>query len=114
MNKNHSKTKPIVGVVGAGSFGITVAQLLAVNNRVLLYARDQGFAQSLNETRKWNDVKLADSIPRPGKFVLGVNYYLDIYDNNKLGWLKHFRPIGHIDHCYLLFEVKEEALKRIQ
>lgn len=60
------------------------------------------------------DVKLADSIPRPGKFVLGVNYYLDIYDNNKLGWLKHFRPIGHIDHCYLLFEVKEEDLKRIQ
>jgi len=64
--------------------------------------------------KQHTDVKLADSIPRPGKFVVGVNYYLNIYGDNRLEWLKNFKPVCHIDHCYLLIEVKEEDLKRIQ
>ncbi|HEX5111557.1 MAG TPA: hypothetical protein VFV79_01840, partial [Saprospiraceae bacterium] len=45
---NGHKRGP-VGVIGAGSFGITVAQLLAVGNEVLLYARDPEVVRKINE-----------------------------------------------------------------
>lgn len=62
MHKSHHFGKPPVGVVGAGSFGITVAQLLAINNDVLLYARDQEVARKINETRTHLGVSLAPRI----------------------------------------------------
>lgn len=53
-----AKPKTIIGVVGAGSFGITVAQLLAVNNDVLLFARDPRVVNAINETHFLHDVNL--------------------------------------------------------
>lgn len=62
MSKMQPKPKPTVGVIGAGSFGITVAQLLAVNNPVLLFARDPNLAQNINDTHQWHDINLSPRI----------------------------------------------------
>ena len=62
MTKRSSKQKVPVAVVGAGSFGLTVAQLLAVNNDVLLNTRDPQVAQNINETRTLLGIKLAPRV----------------------------------------------------
>src|SRR5687768_10907066 len=73
MSKRQPKSRPVVGVIGAGSFGITVAQLLAVNNQVLLFARDPQIAQKINETHVLHDVNLS---PR----IVAVSSYSEIAD----------------------------------
>ncbi len=62
MTKSHTHQQTLVGVVGAGSFGLTVAQLLAVNNDVLLYARDPEVVRKINETRSLLGVSLAPRV----------------------------------------------------
>jgi glycerol-3-phosphate dehydrogenase (NAD(P)+) len=62
MSKSHALQEAPVGVVGAGSFGITVAQLLAVNNRVLLYARDPLVVSQINDQRTIMGVELSPRI----------------------------------------------------
>jgi len=49
-SKSLSDDKP-VGVIGAGNFGTVVANLLARQRNVLLYARDEKVVQRINETR---------------------------------------------------------------
>jgi glycerol-3-phosphate dehydrogenase (NAD(P)+) len=71
MSKNHNQQKELVGVVGAGSFGLTVAQLLAVNNEVLLFARDPQVVNKINESRTLLGVTLS-----PG--VTAVSSYKEI------------------------------------
>ena len=51
-----------VGVIGAGSFGTTVANLLAENSEVLIYARNPDlFNQMVNERRS-NSYKLHPNV----------------------------------------------------
>src|SRR5690242_14620090 len=50
------------GVIGAGSFGITVAHLLAFNNEVLLYARDPEVVRKINEDHALHGVALSPRI----------------------------------------------------
>jgi glycerol-3-phosphate dehydrogenase (NAD(P)+) len=49
--KSLSEDKP-VGVIGAGNFGSAVANLLAPQRKVLLYARDEAVIQRINEKRE--------------------------------------------------------------
>ena len=49
--KNLSETQP-VGVIGAGNFGSTVANLLARHRNVLLYARDEKVVKRILEKRE--------------------------------------------------------------
>jgi hypothetical protein len=62
--------------------------------------------------QKHKDVQLADTVAKTGKFVLGVNDYVDIYGSGKYGWLKNFEPVAHINHCYLLFNVTTVAVDK--
>ncbi len=62
MIKSHTSHQTPVGVVGAGSFGLTVAQLLAVNNDVLLYARDPEVVRRINESRSLLGIPLSSRI----------------------------------------------------
>ena len=62
---------------------------------------------------KNKDVKIADTVPAFGKFILGVNYYLDLKGDHKFLWLKNFKPVAHVNHCYLLFDIKIEDLEKI-
>ena len=43
--------KPI-GVIGAGSFGTTVANLLAENSQVLIYARSKDLFEQMRSMKK--------------------------------------------------------------
>ena len=49
-NKNIS-----VGVIGAGSFGTAIANILAENNDVLIYARREEVADAINNIKKHNE-----------------------------------------------------------
>lgn len=49
------------GVIGAGSFGITIANLLAENGNVLIYARRPETVADMNSTR-FRKTKLADRV----------------------------------------------------
>lgn len=71
----------------------------------------QGNFSINNYLQKHKDVQLADTVAKAGKFVLGVNDYVDIYSSGKYGWLKKFEPVDHINHCYLLFNVTTVADK---
>ena len=64
----------------------------------------QGHITARNYLAKHPDVKIADTIPAKGKFILGVNDYLDLKGDHKYSWLKDFKPAGNINHCWLLFD----------
>ena len=63
----------------------------------------QGHIAAQKFLNKHPDVKVADSIPAKGKLILGVNDYLDLRGDGKYSWLSNFKPVGHVNHCYLLF-----------
>jgi glycerol-3-phosphate dehydrogenase (NAD(P)+) len=58
MNANGG----IAGVVGAGSFGTTVAKLLAHNSRVLLFTRSREVADKINNNHFHLGYKLSENI----------------------------------------------------
>ena len=62
MSTPSANKRGPVGVIGAGSFGITVAQLLAVSNQVLLYARDPEVVRKINDEHSLLGVKLSSKI----------------------------------------------------
>lgn len=49
MDSSPTSDKPPVGVIGAGSFGTAIANLLAENGPVMLYARREEIVQHINE-----------------------------------------------------------------
>ncbi|MDZ4714613.1 MAG: NAD(P)H-dependent glycerol-3-phosphate dehydrogenase [Cytophagales bacterium] len=51
MTSKSSSDKP-VGVIGAGNFGSVIANILANNRKVLLYARDEKVVSTILKTRK--------------------------------------------------------------
>lgn len=55
-------SQKIVGVIGAGSFGTAVANLLAVNVEVLLYSRKPKFVEQINSTHQNLGIDLSPSI----------------------------------------------------
>lgn len=57
MSENAS-----VGVIGAGSFGTAIANLLAERQHVWLYARDAAVVDSINRTRNNKGRKMAENI----------------------------------------------------
>ncbi len=51
MNLRSSSDKPI-GVIGAGNFGTVIANILARNRKVLLYARDESTVKKILDKRE--------------------------------------------------------------
>lgn len=51
-----------VGVIGAGSFGTAIANLLAYNTDVLLYSRNPGLVQEINKTRRRLGIDLSGRV----------------------------------------------------
>ena len=70
----------------------------------------QGWYTVENYLKTHPDIHLADTIAKQGKFLIRVNDYLDINGNHKYSWLSNFKPMGHVDHSFLLFNIKEEDL----
>ena len=67
--------KPI-GVIGAGSFGLAVANLLAENNEVLLYARNPEVVEELNEKNVYDGYDIHENI----KAINDVQYLTEQCD----------------------------------
>lgn len=58
----HNKQYPYVGVIGAGSFGTAIANLLAVNTDVLLYSRTEDVVERINREHRNFGVDLSKRI----------------------------------------------------
>ncbi len=59
--ENNDHKQP-VGVIGSGSFGTAVANLLSVNNKVLLYSRRSEIIERINTKHEHLGVKLSPNI----------------------------------------------------
>jgi len=55
-------TNQYVGVIGAGSFGTVIANILAENSMVLLYARRQEVVEALREDKKGSEPRLHQNV----------------------------------------------------
>ncbi len=64
-SRSLSQDKPI-GVIGAGNFGSTVANLLALHRKVLLYARDASVIERINTSRENRGHKMHDNVQSIG------------------------------------------------
>jgi len=62
--------------------------------------------------KKHPEIKRAPEGPQTGKFVLVVDSYLDIWNTGKYQWIRKLRPVGHVEHSYLLFEVGEKDIEK--
>lgn len=51
-----------IGIIGAGSFGTAVANLIAYNSDVLLYSRNENTIQSINEEHFHKNTKISKNI----------------------------------------------------
>ena len=51
-----------IGVLGSGSFGIAISQLLSYNTDVQLYCRRQEIADQINNNHSINDIELSERI----------------------------------------------------
>lgn len=65
MTSTNTYNKP-VGVIGAGSFGIAIANILAQNSEVLLYARDPAVVKKIAETKEHKGQKIDVRITATG------------------------------------------------
>ncbi len=61
MGSRNMFKKP-VGVIGAGSFGLAVANLLAENSEVLLYARNIEVVEAINKEKSWNKYQMHENV----------------------------------------------------
>ena len=68
-----SKPEITVGVVGAGSFGSAVANILAENVPVLLYARTAKVVDEIQQQRKARGIALHDNVKGTGDLELLAN-----------------------------------------
>ena len=57
------------------------------------------------------DVHLMADKPGEGKFVIGVNDYLDLKGRNEFYWVHNLKPVAQINHCFLLFYVTAADIK---
>lgn len=56
----------VVGVIGAGKFGIAIANLLAANSKVLLFARDESVVEKINSSRFHKEQQIGENITSTG------------------------------------------------
>ena len=64
----------------------------------------QGWYSLEKYRRDHPDVSIVSDQPGVGKFVIGVNDYLNLKNDYKYRWMYKLKPVGHINHCFLLFD----------
>lgn len=100
-------SNPRVGVLGAGSFGTAVANLLAVNQPVYLYARRPDVVETIRHTREHLGQPIhANVVPTTaGEMVLDHSYLIfpTVPSSNFRTMIRdfapHFRPDHILIHC---------------
>jgi hypothetical protein len=53
---------------------------------------------------------VAASMPRSGRQVISIDDFLDVWNEHHYDWISSFRPVGHIAHCYLIFDISPQDL----
>ena len=71
----------------------------------------QGWFALEKYLKAYPDVRLMGSKPEEGKFVIGVNDYLDLNGKHDFYWVYNLKPVAHINHCFLLFNVTAADIK---
>lgn len=64
--------------------------------------------------RRHPGVTQPDSIPSPGNYIIGINYYLDLDNTGKYTWMQRFEPYGHVNHCLLLIRVEKDEIDGVE
>ena len=77
-------------------------------------ASNLNFSQADGQIRTYlqqhPEVKPAPLQPQPGKFLIVVDDFLDIWNTGKYKWMNNLQPAGHVAFCYLLFDVKQSDI----
>ena len=50
------------------------------------------------------DVLIVNDNAAGSKFVIGVNDYLNLKNDYKYYWVSKLKPVGQVNHCFLLFD----------
>ncbi len=50
------------------------------------------------------DVSIVNDNAAGSKFVIGVNDYLNLKNDYKYYWVSKLKPVGQVNHCFLLFD----------
>lgn len=58
------------------------------------------------------DVTMATPVPRPGRQAIAISDFLDIWNEHRYDWLKPFKPVGHIAHYYLIFDITPDEINK--
>lgn len=66
----------------------------------------QGWYALQEYLKKDPDVQVITAEPKQGKFVIGVNDYLDLKGDHKYPWIYSIKPDEQINHCFLLFDTR--------
>jgi len=112
-----------VGVLGAGSFGTAVANLLAINSEVLLFSRKPEIVASINSTRQHLGVAVAPRVTATGdlsEMAARCNLILPIVPSNSFRQMirslaPHLRPhhiIIHGTKGFDLHDMEEDDLEK--
>lgn len=74
----------------------------------------QSYFRYLKFQNKHPEYKIPGKIPEAGKFILPVDEYLDTREQNKFNWISNnFKPDGHFDHCYILFDISAQEIQQL-
>lgn len=121
MAYTNTSDKAPVAVIGAGSFGTAVANLLAENGKVYLYSRRQDAVDIINTERKNNGQDMHVNITATNNMQeITDNCYLlfpsissDAFREVMQGMSSYLRPDHIIIHCTKGFDIKLEKGKSI-
>jgi glycerol-3-phosphate dehydrogenase (NAD(P)+) len=110
-----------VGVIGAGSFGTSIAQLISENVNVLLFARNKDLVEKINTTHEHLGVQLNENIVATSdpKFLAeSCTLIFPIVPSvNFRAMMKSFSPYLHPYHILIHgtkgFDVRKEDLEML-
>jgi hypothetical protein len=118
-----SKFMPLILMYSVCTFYFYFPNLIAYSNEFVLPKKNAykimadsniDFRQSYFLLEKYlenhPDVQWAPKKPQAGKFVIGINEYLNLNNSNNT-WLRKFIPIRQVHHSYLLFQITEKDFK---
>lgn len=121
MDLRNVSDKQTVAVIGAGSFGTAVANLLAENSKVLFYSRRPDAVEIINKERVNNGQHIHDNIRATNDLQeITENCYLmfpsissDAFRDMMRMMAPMLRPYHMMIHCTKGFDIKLEPDKTI-
>jgi len=117
FQKRAKLIRPVLIVYSLATYYYFFPNLISYSNELIPVKRNAykvmadsnlDFGQGVYALEKYlnshPDVYVADTTTGGGKFAVRVNDYLNLKNDNKYPGLYNLKPIGHINHCFLLFD----------